>query len=282
MARKEKVKEPEGQPAWLVTFSDMMTLMLTFFVLLVSMSVMDERRKLTVMGSIIGTFGVGRHGHDVLSQRDRKTTVEPGPMEMDSINDLEPLREMIWEDIADDLNFASNKFVQVFSIPDDVLFEPGGTQIKPQGRRVLEAALPAFLQVEVPLLLAGHTSTLRDEETASFRVEQLEAVMDASWRISFARVMSVYQFLLDAGMDAEMLRVEAFGRYHPRHTVLTSEGRRKNRRVDIILDKRNVKWKDYLGMMRQEKEADGFEYNDFLFKFENRARPDVPRSEGGL
>jgi len=276
MARKEKQEKPQGQPGWLITFSDMMTLMLTFFVLLVSMAVLDERRKLVVIGSIIGTFGVGRQGHDVISQRDRRTSVEPGPMEMNSINDLEPLREMIWEDIEDDLDFASNRFVQVFSIPDDVLFEPGGTALRPRGRQILEAALPVFLQVRVPLLLAGHTSSLRDEEQEDFRVEDQALVMDQSWRLSFARVMAVYQFLTRAGMDPELLRVEAFGRFHPRHTALTAEGRRKNRRVDIILDKRNAQWQEHMGLLHQPEPEEVFKYKDFIFRFENRGAPGAP------
>lgn len=276
MARKEKQEKPQGQPGWLITFSDMMTLMLTFFVLLVSMAVLDERRKLVVIGSIIGTFGVGRQSHDVLSQRDRRTSVEPGPMEMPSINDLEPLREMIWEDIDEDLDFASNRFVQVFSIPDDVLFEPGGTELRPRGRQILEAALPVFLQVRVPLLLAGHTSSLREEAQENFRVEDQELVMDQSWRLSFARVMTVYQFLARAGMDPELLRVEAFGRFHPRHSELTADGRRKNRRVDIILDKRNAQWQEHMGLLRQPVPEEFFEYKDFIFRFENRGAPGAP------
>lgn len=272
MGRKEKVEEPEGQPAWLVTFSDMMTLMLTFFVLLVSMSVMDERRKLVVLGSIIGTFGVGKQGFDALSQKDLKTTVEPGPMELD-INDLEPLREMIWEDISEDLNFSENKFVQVFSIPDDVLFEPGQAEIKPEGKAILESALPVLLQVETPLLLAGHTSTLREEEGYEYRVEDLDQPMDSSWKLSFYRVMAVYRFLLDAGVSTDMLRVEAFGRFHPRFSDTTAKGRRKNRRVDIILDKRNARWQEQLEYMQKPSgPPQEYEYKEFIFRFEGRDR----------
>lgn len=197
-------------------------------------------------------------------------------MEMPSINDLEPLREMIWEDIDEDLDFASNRFVQVFSIPDDVLFEPGGTELRPRGRQILEAALPVFLQVRVPLLLAGHTSSLREEAQENFRVEDQELVMDQSWRLSFARVMTVYQFLARAGMDPELLRVEAFGRFHPRHSELTADGRRKNRRVDIILDKRNAQWQEHMGLLRQPVPEEFFEYKDFIFRFENRGAPGAP------
>lgn len=277
MGKRKKKKQCDEMAPWLITFSDVMTLMLTFFVLLVSMSVMDERRKLVVLGSIIGTFGVGKQGHDVLSQLNRKVTVEPGPMEMPSVNDLEPLRPMVWEDMDEDLDFASNKFVQVFSIPDDVLFEPGGTELKPRGREILEAAMPVFLQVKVPLLLAGHSSTLRDEHEDDFRVESLDAEMDDSWRLSFTRVMTVYSFLVDGGMDPEMLRVEAFGRFHPRFTDLTAEGRRKNRRVDVILDKRNVQWQDHMGLLRKDQPVESFKYKDFIFRFENRGGPGAPQ-----
>lgn len=272
MGRKEKEEKVEGVPAWLVTFSDMMTLMLTFFVLLVSMSVLDERRKLVVLGSIVGTFGVGSQSYEVLSQQDKKRSVEPGPIEMESTNDLEPLKELIWDSANEDLNFSSNQFVQIFSIADDVLFEPGGATLKPEGKQLIETALPVFFSVQAPILLAGHTSSLREEEGTQYRVEDREKPMDDSWRLSFQRVMSIYLFLLDAGMDPDLMRVEAFGRFHPRFTELTPKGRRMNRRVDIILDKRNAKWLDKLAPEKKESKSDEFRYKDFIFRFEERGR----------
>jgi chemotaxis protein MotB len=73
-----------------------------------------------------------------------------------------------------------------------------------------------------------------------------------------------------------MLRVEAFGRFHPRHTVLTADGRRKNRRVDIILDKRNAQWQAHMGLLHQPGAEEVFEYKDFIFRFENRGAPGAP------
>lgn len=272
MARKEK-KPPKisGVEPWLVTFSDMMTLMLTFFVLLVSMSVIDERRKLIVLGSIIGTFGVGQDSYDVLSTKDTRRTVEPGPMELDSINDLEPLKEMAWEDPSEDLAFAENKFVQILSINSDVLFRPGETELTEGGKKLLERALPVLLQIGYPLMLAGHTSRLRDEMGIDYRVEEKDKVMDESWRLSLYRTLSVYRFLLDSGMEPEMLRVEAFGKHHPRHTDLTAQGRRMNRRVDIILDRRNVEWLDKLGPDAVDGRQKQFIYRDFVFDLDQNA-----------
>jgi chemotaxis protein MotB len=276
--RKKKSGDRGGVPPWLITFSDMMTLMLTFFVLLVSMSVIDERRRLIVLGSIIGTFGVGRDSYDVLSTQDSRRTVEPGPFEMESIDDLEPLKEMVWEDVSKDLNFAENKFVQVLSINSDVLFEPGEAKLTMEGQRLLERALPVLLQIDYPLLLAGHTSRLREEMGTDYKVEAKEDVMDESWRLSLFRVLNIYRFLLDSGMDPEMLRTEAFGRFHPRHTDLTAEGRRKNRRVDIILDKRNVRWRDKLGPERGRARREQFIYKDFIFDLED---PEQAEAEAG-
>lgn len=274
MAKKEKKpKESGGVPSWLITFSDMMTLMLTFFVLLVSMSVMDERRKMVVLGSIISSFGFGQQSIDVLSQRNRKITVEPGPIEDDAYKDLEPLREMVWEDATQDLNFASNKFVQVLSIPDDILFEPGSVTLHPRGIQTLERTLPVLLQVASPLLLAGHTSILRDELGLSYQVEEAGNRLDPSWKLSFGRVMTVYQFLIAAGLNPELLRVEAFGKFHPRFSETQTLGRQKNRRVDIILDKRNAQWTEQLGMFRKSDEPESdFTFKEFTFTIEEKFR----------
>ena len=82
------------------------------------------------------------------------------------------------------------------------------------------------------------------------------------------RTLNIYRFLIERGMEPEMLRMEAFGRHHPRYSDLTAEGRRSNRRVDIILDKRNVEWMDKLGPERKEEQAKNFIYKDFVFELE--------------
>ncbi len=287
MGRKKKSGGGSGgeeTPAWLITFSDMMTLMLTFFVLLVSMSVVDERRRLVVLGSIIGTFGPGK-SFDVMSSEDTRRTLEPGHMDAASTEDLEQLREKVWEDVSEDLDFAANRFVQVFSINEDIMFGPGRHELTPKGRELLEEILPVLVQIEHPLLLAGHTSLLRDELETSYRVEEQE-VPDPSWKLSLARVMSIYRFLAELGMDPDKLRVEAFGRHHPRFTSQTAEGRKRNRRVDIVLDKRNERWLSSITPAEKEQQDTGYSFREFRFELkeerpaELEGRPVVPPPAG--
>lgn len=239
MAKKEKVEEHDEMPAWLITFGDMMTLLLTFFVLLVSMAKVDERRKLVVLGSIIGTFGWGTKGYDVMSTKDTRRTVESGAME--DIKDLEPLKPLIWEDTRKDLDFQSNKFVQVLSVNSRLLFAPGSTDLSLEGKDFIKKIMPVLKNVVHPIMLAGHTSLMRDELGEEYKVVKNATKFDPSWKLSLSRTLSVYKYMLDQGMPADMVKLEAFGRFRPHYNQDTPEGRADNRRVDIVLDKRNEK-----------------------------------------
>lgn len=277
MAKRKKKQAPAaGVPAWMITFTDLMTLLLTFFVLLVSMATLDEQRKLVTLGSVLGKFGMGDAGIDARSTKNAKTTIEPGPME--DVPNLERLKDLLWEDLKNDLDFRSNKFIEVLSLTADVLFEPGGTALSARGRQIIDRILPVLLRIEQPLLLAGHTSVAREEladYVVAFEVEGL----DFSWDLSLLRVLSMYRYLLSRGMDPDKLRMEAFGQHRPVHTNQTAEGRRRNRRVDIVLDKRSANWERVLAAPRADDLRGVFEYKDFRFEIRSPVRREASQNE---
>ncbi|HKI80375.1 MAG TPA: flagellar motor protein MotB, partial [Pseudodesulfovibrio sp.] len=158
MAKKKKKLVCEEIPLWMITFADCMTLMLTFFILLVSMATIDQRRKLVALGSIIGTFGFDKASYEVFSKKDTKKTVEPGPIDS---GDLEPLQSLKWEDVDKDINFSSSRFVQILSINASLLFGPDGYTLSAEGRATLDGFMPLLAQAKYPLLLAVHTSDMR-------------------------------------------------------------------------------------------------------------------------
>lgn len=264
MAKKEKKVICEEMPPWMITFSDVMTLMLTFFVLLVSMSQIDPRRKLVALGSIIGTFGFQDASYELMSKKDTKRTVEPGPIEA---ADLEPLKALKWEDVDKDINFRSNRFVQILSINTSLLFEPDGSTMSQAGRDLLDQFMPILAQVRYPLLIAGHTSEMRDELGVNYQPGDEEVNPDLSWRISMGRTMAVYQFLIDRGMKPTQLKVESFGKFRPYYPQNTAENRARNRRVDIVLDKRSFGVSERLREVSpvpaevNTMDVDGFEFD---------------------
>jgi chemotaxis protein MotB len=252
MARKKKTRAVSGDPPWLVTFTDLMILLMTFFVLLFSMAIIDERSRLVVLGSVSRTIGAGSNVFNPLARTDPRLTsrVEPGPME-GRPDDLAPLRDMIFDDVDKDLSFKENKYVQIFSINDEVLFEPGGYTLSERGLSKLDRILPYLQRINYPLLVAGHASVPRDEATEGYTVRR-DLGMDNTWPISFRRALSIYRYLVSRGIPPERLSLEAFGQFRPLHSNNTPEGRRQNRRVDLVLDKRNVEWIEKFEELREE------------------------------
>lgn len=237
---RKKNDDAKAGEGWLVTFSDLMTLLLTFFVLLLSMAVIDERRKLVVLGSVSGTFGSGEASFNPLADREPSAqSVEPGAVE-GSANDLSALRNQLHEDPPGDLNFLENPYVQVFSMNADALFAPGMSELTERGHAMLRRILPTLVNVDTPILIAGHTSASFDESVSV--LAGTEAGMQDTWLLSVNRSLAVYKALTEMGMPNEMMQLEAFGMYRPRYDNKTALGRRDNRRVDIVLDKRNRLW----------------------------------------
>ena len=266
MARRKKSGGGGSEdPAWLVTFSDLMTLLLTFFVLLLSMAVMDERAKRVVIGSVSQAFGFGEQVANPLAESAGNKRHEPGPMDGPT-DDLAALRDMVFDDVDKDLDFRENKYVQIFSINDEVLFVPGGTELSREGVLLLDRIVPYLQQMRYPLLVAGHTAVRRDEETRDYSVDLTGKGMDSTWPLSFDRALSVYRHLTERGISPGNLSLEAFGQYHPRYTNNTPEGRRKNRRVDLVLDKRNREWIEKVeSLRRKDPESTEHYYKGFRF-----------------
>lgn len=275
MGRRKRKISCEEMPPWMITFSDVMTLMLTFFVLLVSMSKIDERRKLVVLGSIIGAFGWDS-SFDVMTTDPTKRTVEPGVFE--DVDDLASLKPMLWEDVEKDLDFQSDRFVQILSINAELLFAPGQTGLSPRGQALLERMLPVLRELKYPLLIAGHTGTLRDELGTDYRSQDADVVPDLSWRISLNRSLSVYTYLLRQGMRSEMLRLEAFGRFRPLYNTNDADQRNRNRRVDLVIDKRNAPEQAAEVERRVEQASpvvrpDTYDVNGFRFRLNEPEQP---------
>lgn len=277
LKRKEKVQETGGGlPSWMITFSDMVTLMMTFFIVLVSMASMtDVYKRKVALGSVSGTFGTGAPSLDDLTTDDTRTRVDPGPINV--FKDLSPVRDRLQEDPDKDLRFESNRFIQRLSMDAAALFAPGTADLTDRGRELLARVLPIVAESAYPLGLSGHTAGGMDEFGPEYLPKPWVKV-DFSWELSLGRVLAVYRYFLDAGIAPDKLRLEAFGRFRPRVGDESREDRQTNRRVEITLDRRIGSWSSELAARkaREEEEMrvrDSFSVDDFLFRFDLPGRP---------
>lgn len=280
MARNRRKSQPAGstQPPWLITYSDLMTLLLTFFVLLVAISVIDERRRVMAVGSVAGSFGQEQGTASQREPADGRPV--PGIVPLGDApprgRDLTPLRDMLWEDAERDINYQENGYIQIFSINDDVLFRTGSTELTERGAALLARIAPVLRGVEHPVLVAGHASPARDEEGLLFRLRGDEKTLPSPWRLSLGRATAVYRRLADLGVPRGRMLMEAHGDTRPRFDNLTPEGRRANRRVDIVLDRRNAEWAKRMESLKEGAPVrETFQYKGFRFDFTMPGGPET-------
>ncbi|MCA1743190.1 MAG: OmpA family protein [Desulfovibrionales bacterium] len=104
-----------------------------------------------------------------------------------------------------------------------------------------------------------------------------QEIISPSWQLSLYRVLNVYRYLLEQNVDPDSIRLEAFGKYWPRYSNRTEQGRKNNRRVEIILDKRNPEWiqarVNESGMPAPEDQG-SYIYRDFIFDVGPEETPD--------
>jgi len=113
---------------------------------------------------------------------------------------------------------------------DEILFDSGEATLKPQGVEILKKVGAALKKVEDrPIEVQGHTDNVPIGGALARR-------FPTNWELSSARSLNVARFLLEqAGLDPARLSAVAFSEYRPRASNDTDEGRRKNRRIEILL-----------------------------------------------
>lgn len=262
------VRKKADTPLWLLSYADMVTLVLCFMVLLTSLSVIDERLKHDILGSVNKNYASSLviPLPDDADAFDLAKLQEGQGEELMHGRDFNLLKQQVISDELGDMVFQENRHVQIISLHEGALFEPGTTQLSEKGRTALDRIMPLLVQIRYPLLVAGHASGRMDEEGPTYSIADDDT--NPSWKISFERAYTVYAYIVESGVPAEQIRLEAFGEYRPRFSTKTPQGRDRNRRVDLVLDKRNTGISDTLKRTapqeeKKEKphEIDGFEFD---------------------
>ncbi len=230
MARKRKwpVEYKPDPEAWMTTFADLVSLMLTFFILLVSMSTLDK----TGLSDISTYF---RKAVSVLNAGEKTELNLIPPIQLQKI--VSP-RELMLAMRQNSHVILKNSSVEhkvkavivrdrlYLRFPDSVLFDPGSAELKPEHVAALRRLARMLALSPGKIRVQGHTDS--EMNLAGSRWPD-------PWTLSLARAASVLHVLEDEGVNPARLSLAGYGPSRPVSTDATPFGRKRNRRVEIMI-----------------------------------------------
>lgn len=211
---------------WMTTYADMVTLLLSLFVLLYGISNVDEAKFHGLMRSIRGGFGVLEGG--LVLDTDPGLAGSPSEASIEQLLELmSALGEFIeMEGLEASVKVEHEDRGLIVRFADQVFFDLGKADLKPEAIAILKKIAPILKDIPNPIRVEGHTDNW-PIKTAQF---------PSNWELSAHRATSVIRYMVEElGFDPARLSAAGYGEYRPVKPNDTAENRAMNRRVDIVI-----------------------------------------------
>lgn len=233
--------------AWMLTFSDLLTLLLTFFVLLLSMSSLNELRLKEVFGSLQGAVGAFEKGAEVEVGRQPLILHRrlPGKTGSELAEISEQLRKALDLDTPKDfaktmkienteIDIRADEKGAIVAIPHSILFPSGQAELQENGKRALSLLGPVLRSFNNLISVDGHSD---DRPPTS-------DLYPTGWELSMARALSVLHYLVNhENLLPQRFTAVGYGSTRPLEANDTAKGRAANRRVEIVLIRERTFWR---------------------------------------
>jgi len=238
-SRKKRGGDEPGVPAWMVTYGDMMSLLLCFFVLLLSFAEVNPKEFEAAAISLQQALGVLPRNLTILNVSQAPPSWRRMPRQIERM--ARELRKRLQvagreEDIS--VQYDEKGGLRI-NLPSGILFDSARAELKSEAYSVLEDIAELLAEApDVLIEICGHTDSRPLKNTTVFR---------DNYELSFARAMSVARRLEKVGgPPMSQYQIVALGPNEPVATNLTPEGRQANRRVEIYvrggLTEDELKW----------------------------------------
>lgn len=247
---KKKERSKIDPNAWMNTYSDMVTLLMCFFVLLYAASTPNEVKwqyifqSFTSSGTYINPFVTAEDPNRVPVKDDEGNSLEPAGSEMDE-NDHQITNSALpsnFNELAGWVSgaIANSEFTEdqisvsvsssgtiTIRFKDSVLFAPNSAELTPQGRRAVGIFVPALRSLNdyiAKVNIGGHTAAVPGPSDVN------------DWTLSSARACSVLTYMeWRVAVDPYKYKAEGYAQYSPIADNDTEAGRAQNRRVELVI-----------------------------------------------
>jgi chemotaxis protein MotB len=215
-----EIERKSGNGNWLTTYSDMVTLLLVFFVLLYVLTPGIDQSKF----------------NDILSYFQSSTSVVFEKESASKKQDDGQLRKE-WQEVkkfleeqklSSEVDIEQTEEGVKVTLRDSLTFNSGSARLLPQAEIVLTRIADAIGSDVKEVKTRGHTDNVPISESSVYL---------SNWHLGAARAVSVVRFLnSESTLEARRFEASSYGEFRPIATNETSEGRRKNRRVEIYIN----------------------------------------------
>jgi chemotaxis protein MotB len=258
MSGRKKHEEHQNHEAWAIPYGDLITLLLAFFVVMYSMSSINEDKYRVLSDSLVAAFrgtpttptpvhfensergpesaqgsvSVGKSRQVSSGEADRMRVLQarkpqspPGDPQA-LVRMASAVKEALQDLIdAGSVRVRESEMWLEIEINADILFPSGIAQTTEESAPILDRLATILAPFPNAVRVEGHT------DTQPIRT----AVFPSNWELSAARAANVVQRFTRAGVDPLRMEVTGLGEYHPVASNETSEGRNRNRRVTIVV-----------------------------------------------
>ncbi len=221
-----KKRSDEGsRSSFMLTYANLMILLMTFFIVLVSMGQIEEKKLKIGLYSFREAFFSG--GAGILFGREK-------PLDFDYLIQQEKmklqkklsasLKEILGEE-RKAIEIVPGAEGVILRLPGRILFDLGEAELKPEARKILDKLVPALKEYQYQVRVEGHTDNL------PIHTERFPS----NWELSAARAINVVKYLEKKGVNRQLLSAVGYGEYRPLFPNNTPQGRTRNRRVEIVI-----------------------------------------------
>jgi chemotaxis protein MotB len=259
MARRPKKQHAHVDERWLLTYADVITLLFALFIVLFSISVVNQSKFEALKATLAGAFDVGilDGGSAVLPETKADTPapiVESVPNVMDASSplasvgvsnpnsspsqtvetaQLEEVKRKIEEEAAQ-AGFkgkitatVNERGLAIKILTDGVLFAPGSDVLKPEGARVLAPIASALIEIQNRVTIDGHTDS-----------DPIRTAWNPDNRyLSTHRALSVETYMMSRGVPDPRMTPNGYGDTQPAAPNDTAANKQQNRRVEMLVQR---------------------------------------------
>ncbi|MBN1524461.1 MAG: flagellar motor protein MotB [Spirochaetales bacterium] len=231
--KKKQKKVDEGAPQWLLTYGDMTTLVLVFFVAMFSTATIDGSELRMILAAFQG-LGVMQGGNTLqsgkLAELGNNIMTLPSTERGRALDKARKLAQSIFEPEIKTKKLALRVEERglIISLSAELFFAPGSADVNPEvANPVLRKVMLLLAEPELKdkkIRIEGHTDDV-----------PLGEPDETNWDLSAGRALNVLKALADIGVDEKLLSMSGYADNQPVSSNETDEGRANNRRVDIVV-----------------------------------------------